>query len=74
MSARFGPAGRRSELRPKRPEVLADGEWFDDDDGDAGSAGVREPRRPMPPGPLSGAAELPEPEPPTYLRLADARH
>jgi hypothetical protein len=53
--------------------VTAVGTDWDDEDGDAGSAGVREPRRPLPPGPLSAAAELPPPEPPTYLRLADAR-
>jgi hypothetical protein len=58
-------------LGPRRPAVQADGEGFDD--GEAGSAGVREPRRPKPVGPLSMAAELPEPEPSTYLKLSDAR-
>jgi hypothetical protein len=67
------PPGRRGILPPKRPTVTAVGTDDLDDDGDAGSAGVREPRRPLPPGPLSAAAELPPPEPPTYLRLADAR-
>lgn len=43
----------------------------DDPDDGAGTAGVREPRRPLPT-PLSAAAELPEPEPFTYLKLSDA--
>jgi hypothetical protein len=45
----------------------------DDPDDGAGTAGVREPRRPLP-NPLSAAEALPEPEPPVYLKLADARH
>lgn len=75
-SRQVGPFGRPSELLPKRPSVAADGgpdPWDDDPGFDDGSAGVREPRRPKPPGPLSAAAELPEPEPPTYLTLSDAR-
>jgi len=66
----------RSELGPRRPDVVVGGEqwWFDDDDGPTGSAGMREPRRPLPPGPLSAAGERPIPEPPMYLKLADARH
>lgn len=63
--------GRRKVLGPRRPAV---GTGFPDDPDDAaGTAGVREPRRPLP-NPLSAAAELPPPEPFTYLKLADARH
>ncbi|HEU5474393.1 MAG TPA: hypothetical protein VFV67_27415 [Actinophytocola sp.] len=64
----------RSELGPRRDPVYADDvdPWGDEDPG-PGPAGVREPRRPKPNGPLSAAGELPVPEPPTYLRLADAR-
>jgi hypothetical protein len=73
------PAGRSTTLGPRRPSVdwgPAE-DWGPDESGfgdDAGSAGVREPRRPLPSGPLSAAGTLPEPEPPTYLKLADARH
>jgi hypothetical protein len=66
---RYGPGSEA--LGPRRRAVPADGDWFDDE-GEAGSAGVREPRRPKPVGP-SMAAEMPEPEPPTYVKLADAR-
>jgi hypothetical protein len=47
-------------------------DWEDPDDG-AGAAGVREPRHPLPT-PLSAAGEMPIPEPPPYLKLADARY
>ena len=58
-------------LGPRRPAV-GTGIPDDPDDG-AGAAGVREPRRPVP-NPLSAAGAAPEPEPFTYLKLADARH
>jgi hypothetical protein len=68
--AKSGPG--RAPLPPKRPTVGVDtGLWDDDEFG--GAAGVREPRRPLPLGPMSGAGELPLPEPPVHLRLADAR-
>jgi hypothetical protein len=67
---RHKPPGRSTTLGPRRPTV---GTGFPDDPDDAaGTAGVREPRRPLP-NPLSAAAELPEPEPFTYVTLADAR-
>jgi len=67
------PPGRSTKLAPRRPTVDVGTDFWEDPDDDAGAAGVREPRRPVPT-PLSAAGELPEPEPFTYLKLADARH
>jgi hypothetical protein len=67
------PAKRSTKLGPRRPTVDVGTDFWDDPDDGAGSAGVREPRRPLPT-PLSAAGELPEPEPFTYLKLADARY
>lgn len=74
----------RPERRPGRQgrapvPALDDLPWTvpgfgDDDDGPDGSAGVREPRRPKPFGPMSGAGELPEPEPFLVASLPDPRY
>ena len=66
------PPRGAGKLGPRRPTVDVGTDWEDPDDG-SGAAGVREPRRPLPT-PLSAAGEMPVPEPPTYLKLADARY
>ena len=65
---------RRRPVPADGPGSLADPRFGNGDDDDlGGSAGVREPRQPKPLGPMSGAGEMPIPQPPTYLVLSDPR-
>lgn len=65
--------GRQSRT-PIPASLFDDYPWLDDEDDPDGSAGVREPRRPKPLGPMSGAGELPEPEPFLVATLPDPRY
>ncbi|OLF18758.1 hypothetical protein [Actinophytocola xanthii] len=76
MTSKRPRTGRRFAF-PRLERVPVGTRDFDpggtDIGGDDGGAGVREPRRPMPSGPLTDAAELPVPPPPTTIVLPDPR-